>query len=80
MGGTLEKQALEQNNDYPEITQNGKHNKNHKIQSYKTIAPSKEGLNQIMNLRNQNADAKTEPTPPPEKLRTIDLSNYQRLD
>ncbi len=36
------------------------------------------GLNQILNMRkteNQNP-----PQPEPEKLRTIDLSNYQRLD
>lgn len=37
------------------------------------------GLNQIMNLRNQDAKTKDEPTPEPEK-RTIDLTNYQRLD
>lgn len=39
------------------------------------------GLNQIMNLRTQNT---TPPpatvTPAPEKPRTIDLTNYQRLD
>ena len=38
------------------------------------------GLNQIMNLRNQNKNTNDEPAPQPEKLRTIDLSNYQRLD
>ncbi len=39
------------------------------------------GLNQIMNLRNQNpTPPPTTPTPPPEKPRTIDLTNYQRLD
>ena len=37
------------------------------------------GLNQIMNLRNQNNTPPTQ-TPPPEKPRTIDLTNYQRLD
>lgn len=38
------------------------------------------GLNQIMNLRNQNSNStKTESTQS-EKLRTIDLTNYQRLD
>ncbi len=35
------------------------------------------GLNQIMNLRNQ--ETKTKPEPEPVK-RTIDLTNYQRLD
>ena len=39
------------------------------------------GLNQIMNLRNQNNTTQTTPpAPAPEKPRTIDLSNYQRLD
>ncbi|MBO4726042.1 MAG: hypothetical protein J5598_00385 [Clostridia bacterium] len=38
------------------------------------------GLNQIMNLRNQDTKTKDEPTPEPEKPRTIDLTNYQRLD
>ena len=37
------------------------------------------GLTQIMNLYNQNNNQA--PTPPtPEKPRTIDLTNYQRLD
>ena len=37
------------------------------------------GLNQIMNLRNQNTPP--QPTPAtPEKPRTIDLTHYQRLD
>lgn len=35
------------------------------------------GLNQIMNLRNQE---KQHSEPEPEKPRTIDLTNYQRLD
>ena len=35
------------------------------------------GLNQIMNLRNQETKAKPEPEP---VKRTIDLTNYQRLD
>ena len=38
------------------------------------------GLNQIINMRNQNNVSKEEPQTEPEKLRTIDLSNYQRLD
>lgn len=39
------------------------------------------GLNQIMNIRNQGAATKESTTPPPtEKPRTIDLTNYQRLD
>ena len=39
------------------------------------------GLNQIMNLRNQNTTPPpTSTTPVPEKPRTIDLTNYQRLD
>ncbi|MCM1403891.1 MAG: hypothetical protein NC133_00040 [Prevotella sp.] len=39
------------------------------------------GLNQIMNLRNQNTTP-PQPSAPaqPEKPRTIDLTNYQRLD
>lgn len=37
------------------------------------------GLTQIMNLRNQNTTSPA-PTPPPEKPRTIDLTNYQRID
>ena len=38
------------------------------------------GLNQLMNMRNQNSTEKTEPKPAPENPRTIDLTNYQRLD
>ena len=37
------------------------------------------GLNQIINSRNQNTQEKPEP-PKSEKPRTIDLTNYQRLD
>ncbi|MBO4823713.1 MAG: hypothetical protein J5580_04105 [Clostridia bacterium] len=36
------------------------------------------GLNQILNLRNH--ENKSKPAPEPEKPRTIDLTNYQRLD
>ena len=35
------------------------------------------GLNQLMNLRKQDNPPAS---PEPEKLRTIDLTNYQRLD
>ncbi len=37
------------------------------------------GLTQIINLRNQNNTNKTG-TASPEQPRTIDLTNYQRLD
>ena len=38
------------------------------------------GLNQIMNLRNQNTTGKSSKETEPIKPRTIDLTNYQRLD
>ena len=38
------------------------------------------GLDQLMNLRKQNTPQKKEPEPEPSKPRTIDLTNYQRLD
>ena len=38
------------------------------------------GLNQIMDLRNQNTTQKSQSEPRPERPRTIDLTNYQRLD
>ena len=38
------------------------------------------GLSQIMNMHNQNDIKKDEPATKPEKPRTIDLTNYQRLD
>ncbi len=38
------------------------------------------GLNQIMNLRNQNTTEKNSKETEPTKPRTIDLTNYQRLD
>ena len=38
------------------------------------------GLNQLINLRKQNTPPKKEPEPTPQKPRTIDLTNYQRLD
>jgi phage anti-repressor protein len=49
MGGTLEKQALEQNNDYPEITQNGKHNKNHKNKNHQIEEESTTNLAKNVN-------------------------------
>lgn len=38
------------------------------------------GLNQIINLRNQNTTKHNSETNNQEKPRTIDLTNYQRLD
>lgn len=38
------------------------------------------GLNQIMNIRNQNSTSQTTEQPKPEQPRKIDLANYQRLD
>lgn len=38
------------------------------------------GLNQIMNLRNSKSEEPKSEQTSPEKPRTIDLTNYQRLD
>ena len=45
----MEKQALEQNNDYPEITQNGKHNKNHKNKNHQIEEESTTNLAKNVN-------------------------------
>ncbi len=38
------------------------------------------GLNQLMNFRTQDTSSKKQPEQTPPKPRTIDLTNYQRLD
>lgn len=69
------------NNNNSNNTNNSAPSNNNDIQSLLIKFLLSGGLNQIMNLRNQNTTPP--PTPAqsqPEKPRTIDLTNYQRLD
>ncbi len=69
------------NNNNSNNTSNNTPSNNNDIQSLLIKFLLSGGLNQIMNLRNQNTTPPPAPTPSqPEKLRTIDLTNYQRLD
>ena len=69
---------LQNNGNNSNQNQTSSNNNNNDIQTLLIKFLLSGGLTQIMNARNQAA---TPSTPPPsEPVRTIDLTNYQRLD
>jgi len=68
------------NGNHTGDTTNNASNANNDIQTLLIKFLLSGGLNQIMNLRNQSTAPKPAQTAEDEKPRTIDLTNYQRLD